>query len=161
MSDLSTWLDSMCSTFGFGGEPAQAESGGMQKAAEKIQRAAHEHRLENLSPEACETGTPGADPYDPKAERSRAGIRQRAQALKPRIDAVTRKVHRLVRAGETRGGRPEDPALLAVYNEQIDLGSRISALLYRFDSFETSDAENRLITAEWRMNDLECKVAAL
>ena len=84
MSDLSSWLDSMCNTFGFG-EPKKAEAGGMAKVADEAQAAASDHRLENLTPEACKDGMPGQNPYDPDASRSRAGLKDRARAMKPRM----------------------------------------------------------------------------
>ena len=168
MSNLfGDWIDSVCETFGWGDDddssstavetPLKAKS----EMAKKASDMAHDSLLEQKQ---CTAPPDTSDDYiHPKSVDdipSRQELAGRLRALKPRLDAVTRRMHKIEQASDTTGGRPTDPKLAALSRKHLSVAGHYNAVKSGWNGWSDRGQRLELVPLERAIHGLECEVAA-
>lgn len=151
MSGFGDWLDEICVQIGVT-EQKKVDNSGMQQAAQQIQNAAADARLQ--------TGAACFEEEEAAASPGSSWLKSQAQALQVRMRAITRAVHALIDAGETREGRPTDPVVITLNQRQMSLGAEVYQMIANWDSLGATGQYAHYSALANRVSRLECDVHA-
>ena len=164
MGSFGDWLDEICVTIGVT-EQKQIEQddgsgggSGMQQAIETVQNAVADAKLETG---LCGEGHGYDDGGDDHGGSTQSeALYWRAQDLQTRMNAITRRVHRMIANDEQVEGRPTDPVVISLNQRQQRLGAEVSQMINNWDRLGTSGQFAHVSALSGRIGRLECDVSA-